>query len=200
MAYCRYCGIQSKYPDKCELCGRQLTDAQAVPTVVPPIVDNTPHARLEKMEEEGRQGRTRLFIGLAVVLIAAAILIFIRFQLYPWVILAATFATGNLLRRYDVIEAYSEDLLMVGLLFLIPAPMFFVLLGLVAYGVIQKDPNYTFIWLMGAYLAVCTILVIVTLLAMPRMVPLILLPSVLGLEKLGFIAAVLGWRSGGTYS
>ena len=200
MAYCRYCGIQSKYADKCELCGRQLADAQDAPKVVPPIENNTPHARLEKMEEEGRQGRTSFYIGLAILLVVAAILIFIKFQLYPWVILAATFATGNLLRRFHVIDAYSDDILMVGLLLIIPAPMFFVLLGLAAYGVIQRNPNYTFIWLMGAYLAVQSILVIVTILAMPRMVPMSLLMPLLGLERLGFIAAVLGWRSGGTYS
>lgn len=200
MAYCKHCGMNSSTADKCEWCGRQLAQAQAVPDAPPPVADNSSPSWLENMEEEERQGRARFFIGLAVLLVVAAIPILIRYQLYPWIILAATFATGNLLRRFQVIESFSDDWVMVLLLFLIPAPMFFMLLGLVAYGVIHKDLNHTFVWLMGAYLAVETILVTVTFLAMPHTAPLSMMTPVLGLEKLGFLAAVLGWRSGGTSS
>jgi hypothetical protein len=215
MAYCKHCGMESSNASKCEWCGRQLTgpgpvpqsgplagdnSPQAVPPAAPPIAVNSPQSRLEKMDEDARQGRTRFFIGLAILVVVAVVSILVRYQLYPWIILAATFTTGYLLRRFDVIESYSGELMMVALIVLVPVPVFFMLLGLVGYGVIQKDPNYAFIWLMGAYLAVEAVLVPVTLIAMPRMVPAAMFMPLFGLEKLGFIAAVLGWRAGGTYS
>ncbi len=206
MAYCKYCGMESKDASKCDWCGRQIDATEASvpaagPQAAPAVVDNTPQARLARMDEAERLGRQRFFIGAVILLVVTAAAIFLKYQFYFWIILAAGFAVGYMLRKFEVVEPYADDLLLVGLLFIIPAPMFFVLVGLIAYGVIQKDLNYTFVWLMASYLAVNLVLITVTALALLHSPEAYgLLASAAGLDKLGFLAVVLGWRAGGTYS
>jgi len=199
MAYCKWCGMESKDPWKCEWCGRPLASAPRRQTPgVRPV--KTAQEVVEEKEEESRTSRRAFFISCAVLAVVASGLILWRYPLYPWVTIGSLFAAGIMLGYLDVIPPFEDGLVNAGiplvLAFFFPA--FFVCLGYVVYGLIMREMNFTIIWLLGVYLGLLTVLQIVTFIALPDPVPAMTWVTFRGVELLSLAAAILGWIGSGS--
>ncbi len=201
MGYCKHCGMNSSIEDKCQWCGRQLASSAPQPVGQPqPIEDNSPQSRLALYEEEQAMARKSFYYACSILLVLASALMFWKPPLYPCVTLCVLFLTGHLLRRLNIIEPFEDDWLAVGLMFLATmfVPAFVVFFSYLAYGLVNRNLNVSLAWLFGAYMAMVTMMELVSVLSWGHTGPADIFFILQGVEKLGYIAAVVGWMSGGT--
>lgn len=196
MAYCKFCGMESKTADKCEWCGRSL----AMPAAKPREITPTTADIVEKAEEEERKSRVAFYISNIALLVLAAILIAVKKELYPLVIIGGLFISGVLIGYLGVIPSFEDEWLdvgiPVGLIFFLPA--FVVCAGYIAYGLIYRSMDLTIVWLLGTYVVMVTALEAVTILVMIGGVPAGFILTIHGVEFLGLVAMVFGWISSGS--
>ena len=201
MAFCRHCGMESSDALNCEWCKRPLA-AQPPPAgpatpPTPPLVRTTMDL-VEEDEENLRKARTTFFIAGSILLIAASCVILWKPPSFAWVTIASAFLIGMMLMRWQVIDPFSEDWPLVGILVVLTAvaPAFFVFVGYLAYGMINRDRDPNVLWLYGSYLAVTMILQIVSILAWSHGYPPGFFLKLYGAEKLSFPATAFGWMWG----
>lgn len=195
MAYCKYCGMESADQEKCEWCGRALTGAPARPAQPHAPLVRTTQDVIEELDEAARKSRGAFFVSCAVLTLVAASLILLFHWLWPWVTVGCLFAAGFMLGHYGIIPPFEDDWVDVSIPFVLIVflPAFFVLLGYVAYGMINRDMNFTLVWLMGVFLGVVTILEVSTFIAVHSGAPSNILLKMSVVEGLGFGAAAAGW-------
>jgi len=195
MTNCKFCGMESKKPDKCEWCGRSLIEPAKPPDLVPTTVQ-----RIQEEDEVTRRLRPFFYIGCSVLLIIAAIIMWINKGCYPFVIIGGLFISGILMGCFRVIPSFENDWMEVGLptLFIVFAPAFFVCLGYIAYTLIYRSIDFTIIWLLGVYVAMVTALMIVILIGVGGKAPPFFFLKIRGSEILGWAAIVFGWIASGS--
>ena len=198
MTYCRFCGMESSKPDRCEWCGREL--AQPPPAKPPEIVPTTA-GRVEMMEEEGRKSRVAFYITNVVLLVLATAVVAIRKELYPLVIIGGLFVSGLLLGYFRIIPSFDNEWVEMGvpLLLILFLPAIIVFAGYMAYGLIYRSMDLTVVWLLGTYVAMLTALEIVTILAMTSGVPVSFMWKIRGVEFLSLAAVIFGWIASGSF-
>lgn len=202
MAYCKHCGMDSPDPDKCQWCGRSLVPAPPPPAApdsrLPPLRPST-WELVEQEEENARKGRTGFIISCCAMLILAACIIACKWWLYPWITIGGLFAAGMMLGGFGVIpSSFDEwqDFLVPGLL-LVFFPAAIVCIGYVAYGLINRDVNFTVVWLLGVYVVALTVMEGATFLGFAIHDQLIALWRLRGVEILGMLMIILGWICSG---
>lgn len=193
MAYCKFCGIESKTADFCELCRRPLPPVPVTPVAPPP--PQAVEDKLEAIEEKEQGARRAFFIACGALILVASILILLCYRIFPWVIVGALFAAGMLPARFRIIQPFESAWVEFGILFVlvVTVPGFFLFLGYVIYGLITKNLDEDLAWLLGVYVGVLTILEITAFIAFPDRVPNGTLIVFRAVEVLGFAAAFGGW-------
>jgi hypothetical protein len=197
MAYCKFCGMESKRPDKCDWCGRSLAPEPGRP---PEIVPTTAQ-RIQEEEEAGRKSRATFYISNIVLLVIAAIILVINKGLYPVVILGGLFISGFLMGYLRVIPSFEGEWLEIGIPFILIffLPAFFVCLGYIAYGLIYRSMDFTVIWLLGTYVVMLTALEAIIFIAYAKGLPPMFFLKIHGSEVLGFAAIGVGWISASSF-
>lgn len=206
MAYCKFCGMDSKDPAKCEWCGKPLgqgVSTPRAPSPPPPDARPTTWEIVEREEAEDRRSRLMFFLVCGGLVVFSAVVISVRASLFPWVILGSLFAAGMLLGALRVIPAFEDEWTEVGIPFVLALifPAFFVCLGYLAYGFISRSMNYPIIWLLSVYLIVLTFLEIVTIIALSSSaggVSMDALWKLRGVEILSLITVLFGWIASGS--
>ena len=202
MAFCKHCGMDSPDPAKCQWCGRALVPAPPVPAApdsrLPPLRPST-WELVEQEEENARKGRIGFIISCSAMLFLAAYVIAWEWWLYPWITIGGLFAAGMMLGGFGVIESSFDewqDFLVPGLLLLF-FPSAIVCIGYVAYGLINRDVNFTVVWLLGVYVIALTVLEAATFLGFAIHDQMIVLWRLRGVEILGMLTIILGWICSG---
>lgn len=201
MTYCKFCGMESKKPDKCEWCGRVLAQTQPPPPVKPPDFVPTTADKVEQMDEEDRKSRARFYVSSIALLILAAILVAIHKQLYPFVITGGLFVSGILLGRFRIIPPFDNEWSEMGipLLLVLLLPSFIVCAGYIAYGLIYRSMDLTVVWLIGTYIAMLTALEIIVTAVMIGGVPAGFLLWIRVIEFASLAGIILGWMVSGSF-
>ena len=195
MAYCKYCGIDSKDSVNCEWCKRPLPPVPTAPAVPPP--PTIPEDRLGKIEQEGRKALGAFFTFSGTLIVLGACLILWRYQLYPSVTIASLFVTGILLAHFDIIPTFEDDWADIGipLLFLLFFPAWLVFLGYLGYGLATRQMNLTVVWLLGTYFGALLVLQLVTIAVIPDRISTATWLKFRATEFLGLCAIFFGWVS-----
>ena len=200
MAFCKHCGMESSDAVNCEWCKRPIAPQPPVgqATPPPPIPVRTTMDLVEEDEEKLRAGRRNFLISCAILLVVASSVIIWKPPIFAWVTIASAFIAGMILMRWQVIDPFEGDWPLVGILFFLTliAPAFFVLLGYVMYGLINRSLDTNVLWLYGTYLAMTTALVIVGILSWWHGVPMSAVVQLYGTQVLSFAAISFGWMCG----
>jgi hypothetical protein len=202
MAYCKYCGMDSKTSDKCEWCKRPLAQAAAGATTPSPPVDLIrPGTQIfADGEEKGRLMRRRFFTACGILILCGVIALVVRPTLYPVVILACLFVAGMLLTIYRIIPSIEDEWTDLGLplilLFFFPALL--VCAGYIAYGYLTRNTNITVIWVLSVYLGMLLVLEIFSVILAPHAGEMMFM-ILHGVEFVGMLAIGLGWLIGGSF-
>lgn len=202
MGYCKHCGMNSSTADKCEWCGRRLSESTPQPVGQPEVHDGVSTASpIEELDEEERIGRRNYLIFASIVMVLAACPLVWKYTLYVYVIPLALFSMGAMLCYQRIIAPWESDWVLVGILLLaiLFVPGFFVLLGYIGYSLIYKNLDPAVVWLLGTYVVATDGLLGVAILNMPKVVPFYTTTQVFGLEKLGYLALVFGWICGSSW-
>jgi len=199
MTYCRFCGMESKKPDKCEWCGRALVQQPVQPPVRPPEPVRTTAQLVEEEEEAGRKSRVAFYITNIALLVLAAIILLIRKDLYPLVIIGGLFISGILIGYFQVIPPFDQEWVEVGvpLGLLLFFPAIIICAGYIAYGLIFRSMNLNIVWLLGTYLVMIAALETVTVLVMIKGAPASFFWKIHSVEFLGLAAIMFGWICSG---
>ena len=199
MAYCKFCGMDSKKPDKCEWCGRELV-RQPSPAKPPDPVQITAQL-VEQEEEAGRKSRVAFYISSIVLLVIGAVVMAIRKELYPYVIIGGLFISGMLLGYFRIIPAFDDEWVEMGipLALLLVLPAIIVCGGYIAYGLIYRSMDLTVVWLVGTFVVMLTALEIVTILSMINGVPTSFIWMIHGIEFISLAAIIMGWIVSGSF-
>lgn len=188
--------MESKTKGKCEWCGRNL----AVPAAKPHEITPTAAKIVERAEEEERKSRVAFYISNIALLVLAAILIAVKKELYPLVIIGGLFISGVLISYLGVIPSFEDEWLDVGIPFglILFLPAFVVCAGYIAYGLMYRSMDLTIVWLLGTYVVMVTALEAVTILAVIGGVPASFVWMIHGVEFLGLAAFIFGWICSGS--
>lgn len=193
MAYCKWCGMDSRDARKCEWCGKDLN--APAPSAPPPARDY-----VADFEEENRGLRVAFYIGAVALILVASALVGWRFLLLPYVILGALFTAGILLGALRILPPIEDEWHE----FVIPAILILVLgpeiafVGYLVYGLLTKAMDLTVVWLLSVYFAVFLLIQIiaVVLLALgfgPETVSFTFFLHMRGASVLGLVSIVFGW-------
>ena len=191
MAYCKWCGMDSRDARRCEWCGKDLN--APVQTAPPPARDY-----VAAFEEENRGLRVAFYISSVALILVASALLGWRPSLYPWVALSMLFIAGILLGALRILPPLEEEWheFIVPIILLLFFPTFLVYVGYLTYGLMTKNMDLTTVWLLSVYFAMLMLIdiafVIVVTLGSGT-VPMSMLLQVRGVEVLGLVAIVLGW-------
>jgi len=199
MAYCKWCGMDSRDAGKCEWCGKSL---DAPPGNAPPPAGVPLPARdyVAAFEDENRGLRVAFYISIVGLLVVASALIGWRFLLLPYVILGALFIAGILLGALRILPPIEDEWHE----FVIPAILILVLgpeiafVGYLVYGLLTKAMDLTVVWLLSVYFAMFLLIQIaaVLLLALglgPETVSFAFFLQMRGAATLGLVSTVFGW-------
>jgi hypothetical protein len=198
MVMCKHCGMDSSDAVTCEWCKRPLGPQSSArvdrPSQSPQLVRTTMDI-LEEEEESLRARRRNFVIAGCILLIAASCVIAWKPPIFATVTIATAFIMGMMLTHWRVIDPFSDDWPLVGILVLLTAlaPAFFVFLGYIAYGIIYRDRDPNVLWLYVSFLAATTVLQIVSILAWQQGYPPGFFLKLYGAEKLSFPATAFGW-------
>lgn len=197
MAFCRHCGMESADAVNCEWCKRPVAPQPPVgqATEPPPMPVRTTMDIVEEEEEKLRAWRRNFFISCAILLVVASSVIIWKPPFFAWVTIASAFLAGMILIHWRMIDPFSDDWMLVGILFLLTAfvPAFFVCLGYIIYGLMNRRLDSNVLWLYGTYLALTTALQVPSILAWPHGFPVSALVKLHGTQVLSFGAISFGW-------
>lgn len=209
MTYCRYCGMESKEPKRCEWCGKDLT--VPLPSEIPEM--KAAQDIVEELEERGRESRSKFFIIVGCLVAVAAGLIIWRLSLYPTVTLATLFTAGILLAAMGVIRSFEDEWLemfiAIVLRVALPGPLALIAyIGYVIWGRIKQTIDPTAVWLLGVYFGILTTIQVVTMIvikvasagAAPVTVPMSVGVQFYFVDLLGLTAILVGWIASSLFS
>ena len=199
MAYCKWCGMDSRNDRKCEWCGRDLT---AIPVSAPPPA----HDYVAEFEEDNRAQRVTFYISCIALLVVASGLIAWRFTLYPYVALSALFVSGILLgalRILPLLEDEWHEFVIPAILILLLGPEI-VFVGYLTYGLITRAMDLTVVWLLSVYFAMLLLIEIISIVILalgfgPETVSFTFYIQTRGTAILGLVATVFGWGASSTF-
>lgn len=194
MPYCKFCGMESKDPSKCEWCGRELSQTVRIaPTSTSRPVVPTDYTWGETLLD--------FFIYWCALIITGSSLVSWHYSSpYLLATVGGLFIIGFLLARYGAIPAFEEGWDEIGvplmLMLIIFFPTLLVFLGFIAYALITRRTERTVIWLLSPQFVALLVLVVVTAVTGPDTVPMGMYREFRGIEFLSLSAVLLGWSAG----
>jgi hypothetical protein len=201
MTYCKYCGMESKTADACEWCRRSLR-----PTAPPPASSAASPIRsasdiVAEADETARKNLVAFFICCGILMLLTFIMVGIRFSLYPYMAIGSMLAAGILLGYFGIIPPFEQEWSEIGvpLILLIIFPAIFVYIGYVIYGLITRQMDLTFVWLMSVAIGMMFVLEIGCAVIGMISQSTVSFITFKGVEILGFIAVLGGWMISGSF-
>ncbi|MBP6963912.1 MAG: hypothetical protein KBC96_05840 [Armatimonadetes bacterium] len=200
MAYCKWCGMESKTDRKCEWCGRDLVAAPAA-AGPPPARDH-----VAEFEDENRGLRTAFYISSAGILILSVVLTGWRFLLLPWIAVGALFVTGMLLGALRILPAIEDEWheFVIPLVLVLVAGPELVFVGYLIYGLVTREMDLTVIWLLASYFGMLLLIEIMALVLIaagigPERLPMMFMFQIRAAAVLGMVAIIFGWGASGLF-
>lgn len=201
MAYCKWCGMDSRDSGRCEWCGRDLGAAAQQENAPPPA-----HDYVASFEDENRALRTTFYLCCIGLILVTLMLTAWRFLLLPWATVSALFVTGILLGALRILPAMEDEWheFVVPLVLILVLGPEIVFIGYLVYGLVTKAMDLTVVWLLSSYFAVLLLIQVMALIlaAMgvgPERVPITFVLHMRVTAVLGLVAILFGWGASGMF-